>query len=84
MIKKGGLILKIPKMKLVKSSNIDSIGYNPEEEQLFIKFKDGSLYVYKNVSEEVWKNFQKAESKGKFVYYELKDIYDYEKLWGDR
>lgn len=67
-------------MKSVKSSNIDSIGYNKEEQQLFIKFNNGSLYMYNDVPEDVWEDLQNSESKGKFVYYELRNMYDYEKL----
>lgn len=72
--------MRSPKMKPVKSSNIDSIGYNESKKQLFVKFKNDVTYVYKDVPIEVWENFQKAESKGKFVYYELRNMYDYEKL----
>lgn len=67
-------------MKSVKSSNIDSIGYNKEEQQLFIKFNNGSLYMYNDVPEDVWEDLQNSESKGKFVNNELKNVYDYEKL----
>lgn len=72
--------MRIPKMKSVKSSNIDSIGYNESKKQLFVKFRNDTIYVYKDVPIEVWENFQNAESKGKFVYYELRNMYDYEKL----
>lgn len=67
-------------MKSVNSSNIDSIGYNATKKQLFVKFKNDTIYVYKDVPKDVWNELQNVESKGKFVYYEIKDVYDYEKL----
>jgi hypothetical protein len=67
-------------MKPVSSSNVDSIGYDESDEELFVKFNNGSMYVYKDVPESVWEDFQNADSKGRFIHTDLKDIYDYEKL----
>ena len=35
----------------VDSSNIDEIGYDTDQQELYIRFIDGNLYVYRNVSE---------------------------------
>lgn len=48
----------------VDSFSIKEIGYNDGE--LLVKFRDGSLYRYQNVSEEIYNKFLAATSKGMF------------------
>jgi len=49
----------------VKSSNIRSIGYDPENEVLEVEFHYGNaVYQYFNVSESKYKALMKAMSKG--------------------
>lgn len=55
-------------MKEVKSSQIHSIGFDPETGTLAIRFngKDGGLYHYPNFTAEKFKAFSECESKGKY------------------
>lgn len=39
------------KMNPVKSSNIESVGYNPEEQELHVKFKSGKTFAYDAVDQ---------------------------------
>jgi len=64
----------------VISSNVASFGYNPEESMLVTAFLDGSIYEYYNVPLDVWQRFQTAPSKGKFVWKELRDMYEYQRV----
>jgi len=64
----------------VISSNVASYGYDPERELLLIAFLDGSLYRYFNVPEVVWIRFQAASSKGKFVWSDVRDQYEYQRV----
>ena len=63
----------------VKSSQVHSIGYDPETKTLAVRFhgKDGpgSLYEYSGIGPEKYADFMKAESKGKFLgkYIKAKD-----------
>jgi hypothetical protein len=53
-------------MKPVKSSQIESIGYDPASKILAIRFNGGrKLYHYAGVSQEDYDKFQSAESVGK-------------------
>lgn len=75
-------------MKPVESSQIHSIGHNPEAGILAIRFKtkDGaptSLYHYRNVTVEDFTAFNDAESIGSHFYKHIKPFsekYPYERI----
>lgn len=48
----------------VKSSNIESIGYDREKLLLEVEFKGGSLYQYKDVGPAVYLELMDSDSKG--------------------
>ena len=64
----------------VISSNIQAIGYEVEDEILQVVFLNGSVYEYFDVPEEVYDAFITAPSKGKFLWREIRDVYDYERV----
>jgi len=57
----------------VESSNIDSIGY--EKNVLEIRFRNGGLYQYFDVPEEVLAMLMQAESKGRFFNQRIRGRY---------
>ena len=59
----------------VTSSNIASAGYT--NDTLEVEFRGGKVYRYLGVSEDIFKNFMTAESKGKFFYSEIRGKYSY-------
>jgi len=71
----------------IKSSNIDAIGYDNENKELYIMYRGISLYKYYPINEELYKKLEEAESKGKFLHkfikynaaYKFEQI-NYEKL----
>ena len=69
-----------PDMKLVESSNIWQIGYDADEKKLYICFNEGGTYTYDDFPPEMWEEFQKASSKGKFFYKAIKGRYDFSKV----
>tara|TARA_Y100001960_G_scaffold132167_1_gene140380 strand:- start:930 stop:1136 length:207 start_codon:yes stop_codon:yes gene_type:complete len=62
----------------VLSSNIDSIGY--ENGTLEIRFLNGSLYQYYHTSKELFENMLNAESKGKFLWRNIRDVYPFKRV----
>ncbi len=50
----------------VNSSNISSIGYEPESLMLEIEFKTKRIYRYSNVPPHVYAALMKAQSHGKY------------------
>lgn len=58
-------------MIAVKSSNVESVSYNPGKAVLTCKFRNGSTYDYANVSAPQYASFLKAKSKGGWIANEL-------------
>jgi hypothetical protein len=69
----------------VDSSNIQAIGYDRKFSRLFVKFLGGSIYAYDRVESSVWDGFQRADSKGNYLYRVIRSngtdsMYAYHKL----
>ena len=64
----------------VTSSNIASIGYEPDSETLEIEFKTSAIYQYFNVPLFVHERLMAANSVGIFFNAEIKNAYPCSKL----
>ncbi len=65
----------------VESSNLASVGYNPETTTLEIEFHSGDIYQYSGVPEDVHQGLMNAESKGKYFHRNIKNAgYPYTKV----
>jgi len=64
----------------VQSSNIASIGYDPDQQLLVINFHNGGSYIYKDVPPDVHQGFYSAESIGSYFHRRIKGVYEYERL----
>ena len=64
-------------LKEVVSSNINKVGY--DNNTLYVQYKSGVTYKYKNFPQNLYESFLEAESKGKFMNSEVKGKYEYEK-----
>lgn len=54
-------------LKPVKSSNVESVGFDPYTKTLAVKFNSGKTYHYHGVPAEVHDGLHKSESIGKFI-----------------
>lgn len=70
--------MAIPEMVSVVSSHIVSIGHDGEN--LYVRFKDGALYVYYSVPQSVYLNMMTVESKGSFLHRMVEKVYRYKRL----
>lgn len=59
------------------SSNILKTIYFPHRNKLFIHFRRGHTYSYTNVTEEIYDEFEKAESQGTYFSDEIKNNPNY-------
>ena len=67
--------------KRVSSSNLASVGYDPETKTLEIEFLNGGLYQYFNVPESIYNGLMAASSHGSyFDQYVKKGGYRYKKI----
>ena len=62
------------------SSHIDSYVYDDFRYSLVLKFSDGSRYLYTGVPPSVYMRLEMAQSKGRFLYYTLRNNYSCTKL----
>jgi hypothetical protein len=67
-------------MQPVESSNLAAVGYNQDNEQLFIEFKNGNVYVYDNVPFPVYTDLMDADSLGSYFHKYIRTSYEYRKL----
>lgn len=61
------------RMLLVSSRDFSAIGY--EDEVLYIRFTNGSIYAYLDVAESVYDSFLKATSRCEFFRTFVNDQY---------
>lgn len=65
----------------VSSSNLASVGYEPESMILEIEFRNGGIYQYFNIPESVYSGLMSADSHGKyFDAYIKKGGYRFKKI----
>jgi hypothetical protein len=66
-----------PDLRPVVSSAVAAIGYDEAAQEAYVQFIDSGVYVYERVPPVVWRAFEAADSKGKFVNALLKPYFDY-------
>ena len=64
----------------VESSNIRSLGYDPDTRLLEVEFKSGTIYHYSGVPAETHRELMAAPSKGVYFGREIKFHYDCRKV----
>jgi KTSC domain len=55
-----------------ESSNVESIAYDEQLEELSVTFRKSGLYVYESVPQYVWDELVAASSKGGYVNASIK------------
>jgi hypothetical protein len=64
----------------VVSSNIKSLGHDPDSKTLEVEFHDGAVHRYHGVDHERFKNLLHAPSVGKHFHANIKGKYDHHKV----
>jgi len=72
----GGTMERQP----VSSSNLASVGYDPNSEILEIEFRDGGVYQYYSVPQFVYDRLMTAGSLGQFFNSQVKGLYHYSRI----
>jgi hypothetical protein len=68
------------KLQSVKSSNIESVGYDPASKTMQVKFRSGSTHEYGGISPEVHAAFMGASSHGAHYAAHVRGRYPGKKL----
>ena len=64
----------------VQSSNLRSVGYDPDTNTLEIEFHHGGLYLYFDVPQNMYEGLMSAPSHGEFHAQYIKNRYRYQKI----
>jgi hypothetical protein len=68
------------KRQKVKSSRIDSVGYDDKAQVLEVAFINGAVYQYKGVPKNIAESLRSAESPGRYFGANIQKAYDNEKV----
>ena len=67
-------------MESVDSSNIEALGFDEDSSTLQIEFKNGGLYQYFDVTENVFIGLRDADSPGRYLAENIKGMYRFAKV----
>jgi hypothetical protein len=65
----------------VKSRMLAAVAYNQQWRQLYLRFRKGEVYCYRQVPPERYGELLAADSKGKYVRSRILNRYPYERLY---
>lgn len=71
--------MPIPDMQPVSSSNIAAVGYDANNQTVYVQFLNGSTYAYKGVPEQEFEKLRTAPSVGAYLNRNYKNTYPYER-----
>lgn len=71
---------KNEEMIAVQSSNIESVGYDEADQEAYVKFLNGSVYVYRDVPSHEFDGLRDAPSVGSYLNRNFKNVYAYERI----
>lgn len=63
----------------VDSSNVISVGHDPDTNQLHVEFSGGNVYVYEGVDADKHAALMNADSVGKFLNANIKGVHKFAK-----
>jgi len=72
--------MSIPDMIPVESSNVESVGYDEASETVYVRYLNGTLYIYKGVPKWEFENLKDAPSIGSYLHRNYKNVYPYERI----
>lgn len=64
----------------VASSNIRSVGYDPQTQTLEVEFMNGTIYQYYGVPENIYDQMMREQSKGRFLNTYIRNQYPYSRV----
>lgn len=57
----------LPAMLPFDSSRVAEAGYSSNSHTLYVRFVDGTPWQYNNVEPNVWRNFRRSASPGRYI-----------------
>lgn len=72
--------MALNQMIAVSSSSVAEIGYGQKKKALVVRFKNGGVYIYQSVPQQIFTNMLNASSKGSFLDSDVKNVYSFLKI----
>jgi len=72
--------MNYPEMHTVSSSNVSELGYDQENQIVYVRFLNGTLYSYSNVPEYEYNALENAPSIGSYLNRNFKNVYPYQRI----
>ena len=72
--------MPMPKMQPVNSSSIAALGYDPENQCVYVRFHHGLTYAYQGVPVHEYESLRTATSIGAHFNRNFRDVYPYERV----
>ena len=66
---------RTPPMESAQSTTIQSHGYHGDSQTMVVQFKNGKVYEYRGVPQQVYNQYQQSESQGSFFANNIKGRY---------
>ncbi len=63
-----------------RSSCVAAAGYDPNKNQMTVRFKGGREYTFDKVPEHIFLNMINASSVGKYFHTNVKNFYSYKRV----
>ena len=63
-----------------RSTNIASVDYDEERRVLLVEFSDGGAYEYDNVPRELYEQFSRAPSAGRFFQQAVRGLFRHRRV----
>ena len=71
---------KSDEMIEVQSSNIGAVGYDEKDQEVYVRFLNGSVYAYGGVPLHDFEGLRDAPSVGAYLNRNFKNVYAYERI----
>lgn len=72
--------MSYPQMQSVSSSNVAELGYDDANQVVYVRFLNGTVYIYKGVSQFEYDGLLNAPSIGSYLHRNYKNVYPYERI----
>ena len=72
--------MEYPEMHPVSSSNVAELGYDENNQMVYVRFLNNTLYRYSNVPIYEYAALDNAPSIGSYLNRNFKNVYPYERL----
>lgn len=67
-------------MTQVQSSNVEAIGYDADQSELYVRFASGDTYIYLTVDPSLYEGLLSAASVGRYLNDNVKSSHEYHRL----